>query len=278
MKLSANATSVKLSLSLALIFGLAACPPIAAQLPAFNPEQFAARQKGLSLRVDDAVLAGRLSNGEADELRAAIKKIADTEAKYKNDGIMSNWESVVLSFQLDGLSKKLESQLRKRQTPSENIDGMQVDINQRIDDAQDTGQLTDKEALAFKEDLDKVASKEEQFRRSQGTLNEQEKLELSIDLDLLSKTIEDKLQNRLINLPNIDKSKADLQIKLGDAKTAGKISQVQFQQLSNQLDRIYKLEADLRASEKKLTTEEAAILALEFEQVDNSLTLLTKGK
>ncbi|MBX9877737.1 MAG: hypothetical protein K2Y22_04700 [Candidatus Obscuribacterales bacterium] len=272
MKLSASA------MGLALTIALSTCLPMSAQMPAFDAAQFAARQKSLSLRIDDAVLAGRLSNSEGDDFRARLKKIADTEAKFKDDGLMSNWESVVLSFQMDGLSKKLEAQLRQRQTPSQNVDGLSVDLNQRIDDAQDAGQLTDKEAMAFKEDLDKVASKEEKFRRSEGTLSEAEKLELSVDLDLLSKTIEDKLANRLVDLPNIDKSKMDLHNQLVQAKDGGKINQAQYQQLTNQLDRIYKLEADLKASENKLTTEEAAILALEFEQVGNSLNQLTKGK
>lgn len=272
MKLMAGAAA------LALLAGMAICPPSSAQLPAFDPAGLSTRQKSLSLRIDDAVLAGRLSEGEANGLRAELKKIADAEARYKNDGIVSNWESVVLSFQINGLGKKLESQLRQRQTPSQNIDGHQVDINQRIDDAQNAGQLTDKEAMSFKEDLDRVADKEEKFRLSEGTLSEGEKLELSVDLDLLSKTIEEKLENRLASLPDIDKNKKDLQARISQAKTDGKITAPQSQQLTNTLDRVYKLEADLRASEKKLTTEEAAILALEFEQVNNSLDQLIKGK
>ncbi len=272
MKLTAGAAT------LALLAGIATCPPTSAQLPAINPAGLQARQKSLSLRIDDAELAGRLSDGEADVLRTELKKIADAEARYKNDGLVSNWESIVLSFQINGLSKKLESQLKQRQTPSENIDGHQVDINQRIDDAQDAKQLTDQEAMALKEDLDAIASKEERYRRSEGTLSEGEKLELSVDLDLLSKTIEEKLQNRLTNLPDIDKSKKDLQNRLQQAKSSGKITAVQYQQLTNTLNRVYKLEADLRASEKRLTVEESAILALEFEQVSNNLDQLTKGK
>ncbi len=272
MKLTAGAAT------LAILAGMATCPPTSAQLPAINPAGLQARQKGLFLRIDDAELAGRLSDGEADTFRAELKKIGDAEARYKNDGLMSNWESVVLSFQINDLGKKLESQLKKRQTPSENIDGHQVDINQRIDDAQDAGQLTDQEAMALKEALDAIASKEEKFRLSEGTLSEAEKLELSVDLDLLNKTVEDKLQNRLSNLPDIDKSKKDLQNRLAAAKSSGKISAAQFQQLTNTLNRVYKLEADLRASEKRLTMEESAILALEFEQVSNNLDKLTKGK
>ena len=270
MKLAAGFSALAL-----MVFSLT---PVSAQMPAFDPASFIARQKSLALRIDDALLAGRLSNDEANGFRNQLKTIADTEAKYKNDGIMSNWESVVLSFQLNGLSKKLEAQLTQRKVPSQNIDGMQVDINQRIDDAQDAGQFTDMEAMGFKEDLNRISNKEEKFRKSEGTLSEAEKLELSVDLDLLSKTVEDKLENRLTNLPNIDQSRQDLQNKIAQAKSAGNITEAQCQHLTTELARIYQLESDLRASEKRLTVEEAAILALEFEQVSNSLTHLTAAK
>lgn len=272
-------SSIARALSVALVIGLVSTNTVAwAQLPAVTPEGVQKRQKELTVRIDDAELAGRLSDSEADNFRDSLKRIAEAEERYKNDGLISNWESVVLSFQIDALSSKLEKQMGQRKSASSNIDGRQVDLNQRIDDAQNAKQISDEEAMAFKEDLDKIATKEAKFRASEGNVSEGEKLELSVDLDLLSKTIEEKLDGRLVNLPDIDKSKKDLQARLTSAKSGSKITAQEYDRLNGELVRIFKLEKELRASEGRLTIEEGSILALQFEQINNNLDALIKGK
>lgn len=230
------------------------------------------RQVQIGKRIDDALSSGRITKPEADEFLRELTRIAEVEAAFRaSDNKLTMWESLRLVFDLDRVSRNLEMQLRDRQSTVSDIDARQTDLWKRISDGLAAGRLTQQESDDLKYEFDRIASMEERFRQSDAALTSAEMLTLSLDLDRLSSRLERQLHERRVELPAIDARQSELEKKLADGISSGKLTADESTQLKETLRRTVDRKERLRANGRVLTTEEALMIALDFERLNSQI-------
>ncbi|MBC8000668.1 MAG: hypothetical protein IAF58_22150, partial [Leptolyngbya sp.] len=84
------------------------------------------REIYLERRIKDAIAAGRLTRSEGDNYLKQLAQIEQNEATYRvSDNKLSTWESIRLSFDLDKLSRDLESRMHDRKSGGGDINSVQ---------------------------------------------------------------------------------------------------------------------------------------------------------
>lgn len=238
-----------------------------------------ARQSELERRINEAVSAGRLSDGNAAAYRSKLAQIASQEAQYRGDnGRLSLMENLRLAYDLDALSRDLEAHLGQRTTPPAltDIDARQAEISQRISEGLASGRLTAQESAELKTEFERIAAQETSLR-ADGNLSNSELLTLSLDLDKLSLRLETVLGERSFGDINIAERSAELRGKIADLLASGKIGTEEAKAMRQELARIAARESSLMQSGGRLTQAEKLTLALDLERLNTRIERFTPG-
>jgi len=104
-----------------LLTAMAAVSALAAAAPSFAQPYVGDRADHIADRIEMGVRSGSLTLGEADRLRARLRDVERTEARYRYDG-MSDWEARDLERRYDGLSADVRFQRHDNQYRYEHRD------------------------------------------------------------------------------------------------------------------------------------------------------------
>jgi hypothetical protein len=231
-----------------------------------------AKQLQFARRIEDAVVAGRLSSSQAYEYRKQLDNLADLEATYKaSDGKLSLWENLKLTFEIDRISKNFELQLQDRQVATSDFDFRQKELLQRIEEGENSGRLTPQEYAELKFEYDRIEAKKQQFVKAYGGMTDTNALTIAMDLDRLSSRIERLMHYRQAVLPRVDVRQVELEKMLSEGISSGKLTEDEAKVLRQEFDRIANQEKLLKASGRQLTSEETLGIALDLEKLSGQI-------
>lgn len=252
-------------------------PAVGADLSKFMPSSGAGivnidqREAQIERRIKDAVGAGRLTRAESQTFLDDLDKISDNEASFRaSSDSLSTWETLKLVFQLDTLSRRLEQSLRDRTISSADLTPRISEIESRLSDAQSSKRLTDQEATEFSYELNRVKLQKDSYN-ADGIISDTEALKLSLALDTLSSRMESTMHDRQYQMPNIDKLQAELNKRIGEGISSGKIDAKESDELKQEFQRIATKEAKLKRFGRPLTSVETLELALDLESLSQKI-------
>jgi len=167
-------------------------------------------------RIDQGIMSGELTRGEADVLQDNLNYIKDDYARFRsNDGVIGPIERDKLSDMLDRNSRMIEN---KKHNPISGFRGgfrddnwrsrrwdwdRNMTIRERIDNQQSridhgirTGELTRREADTVQDNLDYIKREFARARNNDGVVGPRERDRLNNLLDRNSRMIFDRKHNR----------------------------------------------------------------------------------
>ncbi len=230
------------------------------------------RQAQLERRVKDAVSAGRLTRNEAQPFYDELEKISDLEATFKStSGNLSTWESLKLLFQLDTLSRQFEQSLGDRTISGADLDARIHEIEARLADARHSKRLTDQEANEFTYELNRIKLLKGSYGADGAVPSDHNSLQLALSLDALSSRLESTMHDRQYQLPSIDKLQVELEKRISDGISSGKLDEREAKDLKQEFQRISDRESQLKRFGRPLTSFETLELALDLEKLSTSV-------
>lgn len=233
-----------------------------------------ARQTYLERRIKDAISAGRLTFSEGDVYLKQLGQIEQNEASYRvSDNKLNTWEIMRLSYDLDKLSRDLESHMHDRKSGTGDIGAVQSDILHRMSEGFSSKRLTQQEFDDLKYDFDRAASLEAMYRRNDGKLDYDESLKVALELDRLSSKLERTLHERTVTIPEADLRQAELEKKIAEGVAAGKLTGSETEQLRTEFNRIAEKETILKSSSHIISAEDKLALLIDLERLNTQIEL-----
>ncbi|HEY9785427.1 MAG TPA: S-layer homology domain-containing protein [Candidatus Obscuribacterales bacterium] len=228
------------------------------------------RRERIERTITEATTAGRLTAQQAEPLRRELERINQQETAFKADGKLTFFERMRLVVDLDQLSRQIESQMAERTVASPNVSLRAQEISQQIDEGVASGRLTRLEGDTFSQELARIKARESAFRED-GDFSSNEQLTISLDLDHLSKSVQAQLRAPAIAGPSLMTRQAELERKINDLVTGGRLTIKEAEPLRQELNRIRAREAAFKAQDGVLDNEETLTLMLDLERLASHL-------
>ena len=195
-------------------------------------------QDEIAGRIAMGIDKGNLTEEEAKEIKDEFQRIADKEATLKSYGRpLTSAESLALAVDLEKLSRELDLKMRNGAVAEKDYSDKAQALANRIASGVVTGKLTLAEAHYLKDSLDKLSQRETEWKKD-GKLTASEQKSLTLELEKLSITVERRLNDRRFTWGGVSKTIADIQKRLEDAKTAGRMTDSDQAKLTKELDKL----------------------------------------
>ncbi|MBP7860151.1 hypothetical protein KA183_00595 [bacterium] len=246
-----------------------------AGVPAFV--DVSTRISSLDKEITHALGEERLTNDQAQQLKATLDRVVQLNKEFQTDGKLTIWERVRLILDLDKLSQDLEIRLAKRKTAITDLTGQQDQLEKEIAEDFLSGRLTNSQAAKFKNRLQTIKDKEKSYRQD-NKLSQPEMLALSYDLDQLNLDLEKDLRVRSIAGPSIDARLDRLKNRKNNLVKQKKLNAQQEAEINSSIQKIEKEYVAFKASDKKLDPKEVLDLALELDKVGSRINVLAPGE
>lgn len=232
-----------------------------------EPMDLQAQKALIDKLVASATISGRLTNDEARAIKAEKDRLAALEFQCRtSDGRLTAGESILIASEWDKLQRDLKRQTQDKERDLSDIDARQARIQRRISEGLSTGRITPREADRLAKEFDSIADKESQFR-ADGGLSYGEKLTLAIDLEQLTRRVENAIANGKINLPDVDARQREIDIELAAAVASGRLALKDAQNFRMEIDRIASEEAGYRQSGGGISVSETQMLLTELDKL-----------
>ena len=205
------------------------------------------RQTEVAKKISDALVSGRLTSQEAADFNTKLAAVKSQENSFRADGSLSTTETLQLSLALDQLDSAIESSLRTRVIADPGVDTKQDEIGKRIDSLMSSGKITSTQAATLKQELSRIATREQAFKTSGGELTAEETLTLALELERLNAQVEryDPVQVST-EVKGIDTRQLEVKNIIAEGQRTGKLSVAQAGEFAHEYDRIEALEAMYR--------------------------------
>ncbi|MBI1270617.1 hypothetical protein GC174_09305 [bacterium] len=205
------------------------------------------RQTEVAKKISDALVSGRLTSQEAADFNTKLAAVKSQENSFRADGSLSTTETLQLSLALDQLDSAIESSLRTRVIADPGVDAKQVEIGKRIDSLLSGGKITSTQAATLKQELSRIATREQAFKTSGGELTAEETLTLALELERLNAQVDryDPVQVST-QVKGIDTRQLEVKNIIAEGQRTGKLSVAQAGEFAHEYDRIEALEAMYR--------------------------------
>jgi len=217
------------------------------------------RQALIERRMNEAVVAGRLTQAQLDQFKQRLDVIANQEAEFKaSQGTLNLWESLKLQFELDDIIKDLEKSFTDRKFGTVDLPARKQEIERRLDIALKGRRITPEQANDFRKELNAIYKQEDAYRKAdKGELSVINSFKIVIELDHFSAELTKSVRSRQIDLQiAIDEKNAllkDVQSDI-DAKkmteAQGKSLQSKLEQIGERIDKLNKTKRVLTADEQ----------------------------
>ena len=247
-------------------------PKTASTLGNANIDDVDARIAGIDRRLRDARSAGRLTQTQYERFNGELKRIIGQEAIFRaNDGQLSLWESLRLSFDLDRLIKDSEASMTDRQSGYMDVPARQAELQKRLAEAYSLGRLTRQEHDEIDYQLQGIDNRIASSKAQNKTLSIADTIRYMLELDALSKRLTRTVHDRQVSLTSIDEKKSELEARIAEGVKDGKIDPEEEKSLRAEYSRIVSVEALLRKLDRPLTAEEQLSLALSLEKLSGQI-------
>lgn len=233
------------------------------------PAAFSARKTALKSKIMDSITSRRLRPGvHSEDLLDELARIDAKEQFYLSDGNMDETEVLIISRDLDSLTRTLEGALQALQSLGDRRAQLELKLNAALA----AKRLSLGQADEFKRQIARISGMEAAYR-ADDMLTDEEMLSVSDEYERL----ENKLARTLPPLPNIDKMQAEVTKKLDEARGAGKISETDAAPMKVELERIESVERVFRNSDNTLSDWEVVSLKGDIEKLSSDIDIAIKA-
>ena len=231
------------------------------------------RQAEVDRRIADGVATGKLPTAQARELKSEFDRIATLEASYLvSDGRLDSRELLQLSYDLERLAARTERLIKESQS-NEGIAALRTRVESLISSAYASGALSAAERNQYMSDFDRIKSAEGTYRSSGDMLSTEEALLLITDLGKLAAQVEQETKQNVVALPNLEKRRVELELRIGKGLTTGYLTIGEAKMLLAELDRIIQEEEKARCSGGGLSYGESMNIAVQLEKLAGRIEL-----
>ena len=220
--------------------------------------------------ISESEAAGRLTPDKAQQFKQKLDSLKSSDTSYRSDGKLSIWERMRLVVELDKLTQTIHSSLTERKVASTDVRGREQEIEKQIAESVMAGRLTNSEAAIFNQRLSTIRHREAALRQS-GSVNPNEQLNISLELDKLLYDMEQRLKPRVVEDPELSSKQSQIRSRIAELKASGKITALEAEGFSSELQRILSREQAFKASGGILDSEETLTLALEMERLNGKI-------
>lgn len=171
---------------------------LSTQMPATTGVDLSTRLEQVRKRIIYAVAQGKVTQREADQLYSDLDVIGNNVESAKDDlGVLDDEDQLSFQGDLDRLNYRVEQLLRTRRMGLAQIDARRAQLLKRINEGQNTGQLSRLEASLLKREYNRISRLEAQFKaNSGGTLTYTESARLWKDLTQLDQLVTNEVSTR----------------------------------------------------------------------------------
>lgn len=232
-----------------------------------EPIDLQAQKALIDKLVTAATINGRLTSDEARSIKAERDRLTALEFQCRaSDGRLTAGESILIASEWDKLQRAVKKQAQDKERDVSDIDARQARIQRRISEGLSSGRITAREADRLGKEFDVIASKEAQFR-ADGGLSYGESLTLAIELEQLTRKVENAIANGKINLPDVDSRQREIDVELAAAVASGRLALRDAQNFRVEIDRIAAEEAGYRQSGGGISVSETQMLLTELDKL-----------
>lgn len=229
------------------------------------------RKDAIDHRIAIGVISGRLTLDEGQLLLDEFDKITAKEDVYRgSDKELSDREKLTLALLTEKLSSKVERGIHEGSNLTANFEQLRQELRDDIEEGIISGDLTEKEAEQMKNELTRIEASEKSYKGSSGDLSASQALTLARALKELRQTIDTELSDTDVSMPDIDKRRQELEIRISEGITSGKLEKKDAEFLRTQLGKIEELNKKYSAS-GGLSLGEAATIAWKLERLGSSI-------
>lgn len=236
------------------------------------------RKRDLFARISGGVTSGRLSQKEAQELRAEFGEIDGLRKKYAADGGLSRGEGSILAYKIERLASLAEERMHDEQIELPSVARLQDDLDKRLASSVASGQLTLAEVAEFKKQLDEIGRMEMGFRYTGSGLSYPETLMLAQAIDDLEGRVDRVLAEKSSNWNGLDDRLDKTAKKIAETLIAKKITIDSANTLKTELDRISKAKIAFAHSLGGFDLEETETLVRDLDRLDAEIDLRARGQ
>lgn len=245
--------------------------------------QIDVRQAELSKRIESGVASGKITDREANDLKAEFKRIADKEEALRKLGRpLTSEEQLTLALDLEKLSGQIDSHLNDEEVQNNviaDVDRRQSEVDRNLAQALSSGLVTVSEAQVYKSELDAISKKTADFRTAGGgQLNIVQAQNVLIDLERLNGKIDRAVYSKQPVWVGIDASIEDYRRRIADAKLGQRLSEVDEVELKSDLDKIVANKATYAASSQGIDSQEAISLSVDLTRLNGKMFKLIKDR
>lgn len=154
-------------------------------------------------RINTSLAANKITQQEATQLRNDLQHVAEIEAAFKADGngVLTPRQIRIVSGEIDKVHAKLDEFVRLADSAVPELTQRRTAIESRINTNQVAGKLSAAEVTDFMGELNDIATMQQSFLVSGGTLNGSEILQLAGRFDRLEDRIETRLASAVLTPP-----------------------------------------------------------------------------
>lgn len=222
-------------------------------------------------RLSDARSSKRLTDQEATEFSYELNRLRLQRESYGADGFISDSESLKLALALDTLSSRMEATMHDRQYQMPNIDKLQAELDKRISEGIASNKIDAKEADELKQEFQRIANREAKLKRFGRPLTSVETLELALDLEKLSQSIDKFSSMTTMASPDFIKRKERLEGRVARGLVIGKLTLAEAYHSKEQLAQLTLDEREWSKSDGNLSSTEQKTLALNLEKISTGV-------
>lgn len=230
----------------------------------------AGREAEIGQMISEGLFSGRLSRLEADDFQKELDAIKSKETSFRQDGSLNSTELLTLSLDLDRLMHRVETQLRPRIVSDPQIGARYPEILKRVDELVAAGKMSGTEADGFRQEVERIKSREAAFRRDGRPLSTDEILTLALDLERLEGRLDRFAPSHSATASGIDARQTEIEQLISRAMATGHLSPYKVASLKQEFDRIARIEAGYRA-DGILTDAETLALARDLDQLKSHI-------
>jgi len=163
-------------------------------IPALND-----RRTAIETKIQSAFTTGRISAGEAENLKSDLARIAAQQATFQSgSGVLTGTQVYQLAQSLDQVDDRITARMSSTPNPSPTVSTVEVDrlreqIANRINQLVASGRITNAEASVADHDLDQIASLSTAYKTSAGGIRPHQVDRLLSDLSGINTRLDTQL-------------------------------------------------------------------------------------
>jgi len=226
------------------------------------------RLAAIERRLNEAYNSGRLTQLQVQSFKKDLQRVADQEAVFSaTESKLNLWETLRLQFDLDGIIKAMEASLSDRKSGFVDVNARRDEIQKRLSDAFAQGRLTKQEFDEVRSELEQINQAVNAAKDAAGHVTVSENIRLVIAYDRLSQRLTRTVHERQLSLKAIDSRQNEIDRRIAEGTTAGKISAAEATELKAQFALITDKKTQLRKLSRPLTADEQLSLAFDLEKL-----------